>query len=257
MTASWLGISGGFYKLFSQFDDIATVSTKATLSSALRRDDVQSLAKRWPKTFNRMFDQVYGRNYLSVRFLIASIATTYIITLLYFAIVATFILEDIPGTDIGSWAFLFLMVSAMALPADLFALTKSRFLLRRLDRSNTPLLIIVDLLSSIVISLLFYCGVFAILGGEPLDFASIFFNGLTWHSSESKIINIVTISTISTSLWLLVFYLTAILIRSTSRMLALGTKYFNLDEKPFTVLGQGSIVIVTAAFVVGGLVSLL
>lgn len=155
----WLSLAGGVWGLFSLAENTVRPEVKSSISQWLRNPS--GPLERWPVTFAKVFDSVFGVDHPSWRCFrrscVASLACVSIVTLIWGALRTDEFMAFIAQENIGSLAAFPFLFAFMNLIPDYLSLLETRYVIRW--TGNQPSLVrllaflIIDLAATSVIAL--------------------------------------------------------------------------------------------------------
>ena len=72
LTSSW-AVAGATIAFAWKSDELFSIETRQRLSNHIRNLNIYGMLREWPRHFVEWFDQIFGKRYLSIRFISASI----------------------------------------------------------------------------------------------------------------------------------------------------------------------------------------
>lgn len=281
---AWGGACGVVWTFFERLDRLASSELKALVTTWIRSDDLPQgsgtaiPANAWPNTFLRLFDQLFGE-LLSRSGATRSVVASTIFFVLSFCFVLLLVPSVRADLSTASWSTLLAAIPVLItmnwLP-DYLSLIESRFVLQKLQRSQSMLSVISILLLDLLLTTLVFwvCGMVfgvSIFVIEVFPFA-ILVSDLWQYSPNSfrsndvvmeivhVLIGISFLTTYLTSVWVWL-YASSISVLRISARLSGAVKFFNwafdIDEHPIVSLGYVCTYgLLFLAFSIGGYIAL-
>lgn len=268
---SWFFLTGGIWKLFDRVEKATSKDAKLAASEWLNSINLSGLSK-WPDSFSRAFDSIFGSNHLTFRcFLkssIASLLAVIICTAIWAAIRPLEFQKFIVHSDRNMSVFMLFGFSLLVnvLP-DYISLFETRYVLRFLSVSPSLgrqlLLLIIDALITAVIALgvwfLFDLMMDYSLKGT-IEYIPLYILPLKADYSGYFSPGIWFYSTFLTSIWIWLYLLSGISVivaKKLNLVLIAARRVLDVDNKPFVSLGVIAIMGVTVVYIVVFTVKLL
>jgi hypothetical protein len=265
----WFGGAGGTFTFFSKFDDLVNKQTKDEMTGLPKHNVAQSIAARWPTVFNQLFSRIYGPRYISWRFVVASIITTLVVVVFLFILAllegwVKFELQhhqrflDFTYVDPTTLPLLLAAIIGYSIPMDFIGLLKSRAILEAISSKKAPAIILLplDFAGSIVISAVGYALLSVAEDGsislsDLIDYMQQYPGVVVYPAYFSPILW----STLTTSVWVVVFYVSMTTIRSSSKVLYFINRFFDVDKRPFSALGFAAATLISLTSVMAAIFS--
>ena len=159
---SWLGLLGGIWALFERAETVASSQTKESVARWLRSLDFTQFAIDFPKTFEHIFDSIFGSRHLSFRCFfrscLGSMVLVVIVTLIWGAIRFDEFMAFYKASSSVLWLLVIfvLVISVLNLIPDYISLLESRYVIRWMSKSQSVakilFLIVLDIFVTISIS---------------------------------------------------------------------------------------------------------
>jgi hypothetical protein len=164
-------VGGAVMKAFGKWEKLSSESDKIQIWMWLAQPGIATSVEKWPQTFTRLFDRVFGEKHFSWRCFRRSCLATLIACLItvlgLFAYFRPFAYTGFPGEKSFSGPSI-LTVLLLAIPAaivlclfDYASLLETRFVLRLLQRWSSWYSVLILLLLDVVLT--------GVTGGIPVD----------------------------------------------------------------------------------------
>lgn len=282
--SAWGAILTGIWLLFSKAEDLAKTKTKTDIASWLKNSDLEEKLANWPTTFASIFDGIFGEKHFSwrrfSRSCVATCASALILTLLWWVVdsegfIACFTVNETTHVTLDIITMLFLLFALNLIP-DYFSLFETRWILRRLEKTKSSMIIlgylIMDFVATASIFIIGYvlvCIMFFpvnIMGTDyglnPLDSPRFLYDGIAMRSVSSGYITlgIFFYSTFFTSIWIYMYVISGMVVKvGVYLKFSVGFlgKFFNIDDEPIRFMGYVCMVIASLIFLIVAFAKLL
>lgn len=276
--AAFLGFARGIYWLFEKAEDLLNKEAVHAISQRLQGLDPGEQVKNWPDAFAKAFDVVFGDRTLSWkrvwRSSLASLAAITIMFAIAWSVMAdAFRVEFADALGRGGGAlepalFVLFVGGMINVAPDYLSLAESRWVIQRIQRTDKSLAVAYLLVLDFIITFLIFALGLAVLATVASPFLRSSWPGLegyshlftdlidaaTFSSPDGPMISVFLYSTFFTSIWVWLFALSTFIVRGANlldRNLGRFNRWFDA-EKPLRALGFVSCLLVTLAFLVGG-----
>ncbi len=265
LAGSWFLVTGLIWKLFERVEKAATDEAKKVATSWILSFDPANNLSRLSEIFGNSFDSVFGTKHLSwkcfKRSSIASCLAALIFLSIWCFIRPSEAIQVVFGGELViaiagffSWILLFNLVP------DYISLLQTRLIVQKLKGgfSSKLLWLIVDLVLTLSISIVAWCGIILFSSSKGVDFERLYVVMLDivipLSNKDFDVLfppGIVFYSTFLSSIWLWLYIISVFLIRISSSIdstFNLIKKYLYRPEQPFTSLGAVSVLIITILY---------
>jgi hypothetical protein len=263
---SWLGVSGGVYALFNRAGESVNKETKKKVSDWLQNLNLVQ-PSNWPNTFTDLFDRVFTKKHFSLgcffRSAIASFGAVFIMIML-FCVVNKEPLVEIFSLDLKASI---LIVFGLNLFPDYVSLLETRYIIKKMGETQSVSKWFLFLVGDIIISGI----IFFLVGFLAINFIALItklnyisLSGFINYYLESRLSfklkeEVFFYSTYFTSIWILLYFISSIILKIVSRFgagLKFLQKHLDIENSPFKAMGFTLMLAVSICYIVVGLILL-
>jgi len=247
------------WKFFDILENVASKEAREFTSKWLNNLDItENAIRNWPSIFTHLFDKIYGKKYISIRFVSLSVLTTIILIIVSWIFVINplnpFIADNIkwinifreysePYQDLPK-LFIITICSFILfnILADYSSLIQTRFILGRISKNihiiERLFLLVIDIIATSLVIVVFYLMYKNILEyWFPLANSKFIYWVGVYNIS---IFYIFIFTSFFSSSWLWLSTTSSFIIKYSTRIsfgLRLVRRFLNIDEKPFLSIG--------------------
>jgi len=262
LSASWLVMSGGIWKLFERIEKVASESAKVATSHWLQNMYSNGKLTDWTKTFSEAFDNIFGTRHLTLkcfyRSSIASIISVFLVTLIWGGIRPGEFRLFLESDDLGSNIFtLFLFSGAFNLIPDYISLLESRYIISRIKTSKDTKIhfyfLLLDLAATFCIGFISFALLMWVTDKNILNNFISLVLPLKSNTEGMYSSGIWFYSTFFTSIWVWLYIGSSFLIAAQLAIRSVSNTYlwfFDYENKPFLSVGGGIIFIISIVYCV-------
>lgn len=261
---AYLGFARGIYWLFEKAEEVLNEMVVKSISAQLRGLAPGEIVKNWPDAFVKAFDAVFGKEALSWKRFWRSALASLIAVTICLAVLWAFRPGEfaIVGEVAEVLAFILPLAAGLNLVPDYVSLIETRWILRMMSRRNSGLEVVAWLAIDIVITALIFAiwvTIFTFVYPFESDWTAAWFLGAVVMTGPFGLdaMSVFFFTTFFTSVWVWLFALSTFIVRGANllgRPLKLFQRWMD-PEKPLRALGFVSSLLVTVAFLIGGLVA--